>query len=88
MLRVEKQLDNQLTITVGNESAMLLHSILEFVTRFDGYKDEIQGDELGLAKILSDELHYYITNDLSEKLESDINTSTIHINKLYIPRRG
>jgi len=69
MLSVEKSLDSeQLTITVGKESSGLLHSLLEYCTRHD-FKGDVTGEELGLAKILSDELHFYITHNKSEELE-------------------
>lgn len=62
----------ELTITLNPDNAEILHSILEFATRYEDFKDNITGEEIALAKVLSDELNYYITHGVSEKLESEV----------------
>ncbi|WP_299831782.1 hypothetical protein [uncultured Metabacillus sp.] len=72
MFRVEKQLDENITITVTPEAALTLHSILEFFTRFDSIEDKATDTEINMATIISEELETYIKDDVSEKIETEV----------------
>jgi len=72
MFRVEKQLDNQITITLNSESTLTLHSILEYFTRADDIEDKANDTELNMANTLSEELLYYIKDNLSEQIDSEV----------------
>ena len=72
MFRVEKQLDNQITITLNSESTLTLHSILKYFTRADDIEDKATDTELNMANTLSEELLYYIKDNLSEQIDSEV----------------
>ncbi|MBD1379060.1 hypothetical protein [Metabacillus arenae] len=72
MLKVEKQLDGNITITTSPEVTLTLHSILEFFTRAEGIVDNVIDEEIDMANFLAEELNYYITHGVSEQAESEV----------------
>lgn len=78
-MRVEKHpYTDELSIVLNDNSTEILHSLLEFISRNDeGIKDRVDGEEIALARVLSDELEYYLLHK-----ESD-STVTNQINDVY-----